>query len=74
MSELKNNKDEIIIIGNKGSKIKSRRGMRNFNNFRNMRNFFSSFRQDPRVNKLFKNPIALLVGINTSLYVLIPIT
>jgi hypothetical protein len=43
--------------------------MRNFNNFRNMKNFFSSFRQDPRLQKILQNPITLLIGINTTFYV-----
>jgi hypothetical protein len=43
--------------------------MRNFNNFKHFKNFFSSFRQNPNYQKLTKNPIALVFGINTLLYV-----
>ena len=46
--------------------------MRNFNNFKNVKNFFSSFRQNPNVQKVIKNPITLIFGINTALYVSAP--
>lgn len=43
--------------------------MRNFNNFKNFKNFFSTFRQNPNIKKIVQNPIALVLGINTALYV-----
>lgn len=46
--------------------------MRNFNNFRNLKNFFATFRNNPRFQKAIQNPIALVFGINTALYVILP--
>lgn len=43
--------------------------MRNFKNFKNIKNLFSSFRNNPRFQKALQNPIALVLGINTALYV-----
>lgn len=43
--------------------------MRNFNNFRNFKNFFSTFRNNPKFQKVLQNPITLVFGINTALYV-----
>ena len=45
--------------------------MRNFKNFRNLKNFFATFRNNPRFQKAIQNPIAVVLGINTALYVLL---
>jgi hypothetical protein len=43
--------------------------MRNFKNFKEFKNFFSTFKSNPNIQKFLSSPIAIILGINTALYV-----
>lgn len=38
-------------------------------NFKNFKSFFNTYKNNEKIQKVLKNPISLVIGINTALYV-----